>query len=325
METCVYVSAARVCYLYYERGLTQQEIAKELGISRLRVSRILRQSRTDGTVTVSINFRGFFPEMESALRIVHRGVQFVICDPLDGSVDQAKHSIATTAAEYLNAAISPGEKIAIGCGRTLREAADLMSSELPDVEFIPLIGGQAGLGLDVHANSIAERMAEQTGGHAERIFSPALARSAEEREVLAGTPSIAATLEEAAAAQTCLFSVEDPSLSDSTLSLAGYHTQQDIATLREAGAVCDVLSIMFLNAAGELCGQTVSERTVSITAEQFRAIPRKICLAGGHAKHEAVTIALKLGLIDVLVTDADTARHLLDDAGLADDRWMGSV
>lgn len=321
----MFITPARVCYLYYERGLTQQEIAKTLGINRLRVSRILRQARSDGTVTVSINFRGFFPEMEAALRIVHRGVQFVISDPLDGSFEEARHSIAATAAEYLNAALSPNERIAIGCGRTLRETADLMSAHLPDALFIPLIGGQQGLGLDVHANSIAERMAEQTGAQARRVFSPALAANNDERNILAGTPSIAATLDEASAAHTCLFSVEDPTRPDSTLSLAGYHTEEDLDALRAENAVCDVLSIMFLNSKGERCGQGISDRSVSITPEQFRAIPRKVCLAGGRTKHTAIAMALKLNLVDVLITDAETATSLLGAAGLSDEGWLSQT
>ncbi|WP_028708769.1 sugar-binding transcriptional regulator [Propionicicella superfundia] len=316
----MFVTPARVCYLYYERGLTQQQIAAAMGVNRVRVSRMLRQARDDGTVTIGIRYRGFFPEMESALRVLHRGVEFIICDPLDGSFTESKHAIAATAADYLDGALHPTEKVAIGCGRTLRETADLLSATLPGAEFIPLIGGQEDLGLEVHANTIAERMAELTGGRARRIFCPALAKSPEERDLLTRTPSISGTLDEAAKAQTCLYSVEDPTRSDSSLSLAGYHTEHDVATLREAGAACDIQSIVFLNAAGERCGTSVSDRTLSITEDQFRAIPRKICLAGGTAKKAAVSIALAAGFIDVLITDAETALHLLGDEGRADER-----
>lgn len=312
----MFISPARVSYLYYEQGLTQQQIADLFGITRIRVSRILQQGRSEGTVTIKINFAGFFPEMESALRILHRGVQFIVCDPLDGSFEQSMHSIAATAADYLHLALAPDERVAIGWGRTLRETANNLSADLPDAQFIALIGGQASLGLDVHANSIAESMAKRTGGTARRVFSPAVAKTKAERDMLAGTPSIAAVLDAAASAQTCLFSLEDPSRPDSTLSLVGYHSERDIEVLRTAGAACDLLSISFFDAAGERCATSVSDRTVSITEEQFRAFPRKICLAGGRTKHEAINIALKLNLIDVLITDAETARHLIGDDDL---------
>ena len=309
----MFISPARVCYLYHEKGLTQQQIATVLGINRTRVSRILQQGRNEGIVTIKINFRGFYPELEQALRILHRGVKFVICEPLDGSFEETLHSIGATAAEYLDLTLAPDEKVAIGWGRTLRETADNLSARLPEASFVPLIGGQTGVGLDVHANSIAERMAQRTGGYARRIFSPAVAKSREERDLLVNTPSIASALQDAAAAQTCLFSLEDPSHPDSTLGLVGYHSEQDIAVLRDAGAACDLLSISFFDADGTPCAQRVSDRTVSITEEQFRAIPRRICLAGGRTKHEAIAIALRLDLIDVLITDAETATQLIGD------------
>lgn len=312
----MFISPARVCYLYYEKGLTQQQIAGLFGINRVRVSRILQQGRSEGIVNIKINFRGFFPEMESVLRILYRGVQFIVCDPLDGSFEESMHSIAATAADFLQVALAPDERVAVGWGRTLRETAKILSVPLPDAEFIALIGGQAGVGLDVHANSIAERMAKQTGAQAYRIFSPAVAGSKDERDTLVRTPSIATALELAASARTCLFGIEDPSRRDSTLNLVGYHSPDDIEVLRSAGAALDLLGIAFFDAAGDPCGREVSERTVSITEEQFRAFPRKICLAGGRTKHEAISIALKLDLVDVLITDAETATHLIGDENL---------
>lgn len=44
-----------VARLYYEQNKTQNEIAKELGISRPLVSILLTEARTCGIVTISIN------------------------------------------------------------------------------------------------------------------------------------------------------------------------------------------------------------------------------------------------------------------------------
>ena len=44
-----------VARLYYEQNKTQNEIAKELGISRPLVSIMLTEARTCGIVTISIN------------------------------------------------------------------------------------------------------------------------------------------------------------------------------------------------------------------------------------------------------------------------------
>ena len=44
----------KICYLYYFEGQTQQEISSAFGISRFKVSRLLKKARQDGLVTVQI-------------------------------------------------------------------------------------------------------------------------------------------------------------------------------------------------------------------------------------------------------------------------------
>ena len=44
-----------VARLYYEQNMTQNEIAKELGISRPLVSILLTEAKACGIVTISIN------------------------------------------------------------------------------------------------------------------------------------------------------------------------------------------------------------------------------------------------------------------------------
>ncbi|TFH04036.1 MAG: sugar-binding transcriptional regulator, partial [Spirochaetales bacterium] len=42
----------KIAHAYYEAELTQAEIAARFGISRVRVSRLLTQARTDGIVRI---------------------------------------------------------------------------------------------------------------------------------------------------------------------------------------------------------------------------------------------------------------------------------
>ena len=45
---------ARVAWYYYVGGLTQQEIADRLGLTRNRVNRIVGQARADGLVRIEV-------------------------------------------------------------------------------------------------------------------------------------------------------------------------------------------------------------------------------------------------------------------------------
>jgi DNA-binding transcriptional regulator LsrR (DeoR family) len=44
----------RVAWLYYMEGLTQDQIANELGLTRTRVLRMLAAARQDGTVQIRV-------------------------------------------------------------------------------------------------------------------------------------------------------------------------------------------------------------------------------------------------------------------------------
>ena len=60
---------ARVARMYYERELTQQQIADQLGLSQARVSRLLKESADRGIVrSVVVLPDGVHTELEEALQ-----------------------------------------------------------------------------------------------------------------------------------------------------------------------------------------------------------------------------------------------------------------
>ena len=45
----------KVCYLYYREEKTQEEISSLLGVSRFKISRVLKEARRRGLVSININ------------------------------------------------------------------------------------------------------------------------------------------------------------------------------------------------------------------------------------------------------------------------------
>ena len=45
----------KACLLYYEENKTQEEISGLLGVSRYKISRILRDAKRKGIVTIHVN------------------------------------------------------------------------------------------------------------------------------------------------------------------------------------------------------------------------------------------------------------------------------
>lgn len=46
----------KIAQLYYEQDMTQAQIARELGIYRTTISRLLKRGRDQGIVTIAINY-----------------------------------------------------------------------------------------------------------------------------------------------------------------------------------------------------------------------------------------------------------------------------
>ena len=70
------------------------------------------------------------------------------------------------------------------------------------------------------------------------------------------------------------------------------------------------ISYRFYDKDGKPVETPLNDRVIGITLEDLRKTDRVMALAGGESKTRAIAGALKLGVIDVLVTDKFTAARL---------------
>lgn len=305
-------SLPRICFLYYEQGLTQQQISARLNMSRIKVSRLLKQARDEGIVRFRIKFSGYFPDLEQQLEEQYSNVQFRITSSIDGTDATTIESLGATCAEFLSERLQGDDIVAVGWGRTLMATANHLEAATPDVTFVPIIGGHSAVGMHMHANSVAAAMARNAAAKSLSILAPALANSVQERDTLIATPVVGDVISTAKHASMCVFSVGSPSYERSAMGAAHYHSEEDASLLIQNSAVCDVASISYFDAAGQQVGNEISARAVSLSEDELRAIPQRICVAGGAPKHEALRVAIKLGLPTVVITDEVAARALLE-------------
>ena len=84
----------------------------------------------------------------------------------------------------------------------------------------------------------------------------------------------------------------------------------DVAAYAAAGAVGDMLGHWF-GARGQVIQGSASDRSVSLSLEELRALPNVVGVAAGAEKVEAIRGAIAGRYLDVLVTDEPTAQALL--------------
>lgn len=155
----------RVAYYYYKAGLTQEDIAKRMNMSRQRVNRIVSACVDLGIVKITIqNLDKSNLELETALEQKYNltGVRIV-----NNIVEEnIVRELGIAAGTYLQSVLKKGDIIGVTRGRTTAAMADhwTPSSPLPqDLTVTQLIGNARESDISTGVNGIVYRLAEKLG------------------------------------------------------------------------------------------------------------------------------------------------------------------
>lgn len=302
----------RAARLHYEYGLTHQDTAAALGISRVKVTRLLKQARQAGIVRITVvSDMSPFAELEDQLATA-TGLREAVVVPGAASSGVTREKLARGAASYLERVIRDGMVVAVGLSRTIAEMPSWLASPRPTrATFVSLagamrIGGQ-GSGNPYQA---ADALAAAFGGSAEHLHSPVIVASREVAEQLRTDPDIAETLQRAAAADIAFVGLGGRD--DRVGFSQGVHVSRDEwAKLLDDGMVGDIGG-RFFDRHGLQMDHDLNHRIIGLDLDQFIKIPVRVIAAAGPSKVDAIRAALAGHLPNVLVTDLDTARALLE-------------
>jgi DNA-binding transcriptional regulator LsrR (DeoR family) len=303
---------ARVAWLYYIDDLTQKEIALRFNMSRVKVTRLLKKAREKGMVEIRIaKVRTSHLPLERSLRL-----EFDLSDamviPTSVRAEDLRPALGEAAAAYLNRVLRSGALVGLGMGRTLAEIPKYMGPrENGTCHFIEMVGG-IGRGLGFDSYKVSSLLADRCGGEVEHVYTPVIVETAAARRTLLSDPQIQSVLDRATRSDLALVSVGTVDL-DSFLFQAGYCDEAGIEALQERGAVGDVLG-RFFDIQGQPVPSPVEDRLIGLSLDELKRIQMVICVAGGSPKVGSILGALQGGYVDVLITDEETARAILESA-----------
>jgi DNA-binding transcriptional regulator LsrR (DeoR family) len=304
---------SKVSTLYYLRDQTQQEIAERIGLSRPAVSRLLRDAQTQGIVQITISPpQGLHLELES--RLEERfglAVVRVVSVETGTSGDLLRRQIGGAAAGFLARSVHPGETIGLAWGTTLSAMVQSMAPlATENVHVVQTLGGIGPPAAEAYAAELVRRLAQLLGASPILFPTPGVVATPEVRDVLRNDPHVQAALRHFDALDTVYVGIgaigTNPVLNDGHSLLPGTHDE-----LVAAGAVGDI-ALRFFDAEGNPVRSSLDDRILGITTEQLRKVPRVVAVAGGADKVEAIRAALKSKIVDVLITDHDTAQALVE-------------
>jgi DNA-binding transcriptional regulator LsrR (DeoR family) len=286
------VVMAHLCRLYYVRDLTQQQIAERVGMSRFKVARLLDQARAEGIVQFEIQelvavddalSRGLEDAFELSLAVVVRA---------GGDVG----AIARAAAAWLPDMVHDGEPVGVAWGTTLQRIVALLPHrDRAAGPIVQICGAIPGLEPGTGPIELALRFAERLGGPVYSLPAPALPNRAV-RDGLLADAAVRPTVDLFDRVEFALVGIGAGSnLPDAPDHAAGH------------------LLVHVFDEQGRFLESEAADRAVALSLEQLQR-PRVVAVAGGEGKERAILGALRTGVIDVLITDAECARFALEAA-----------
>lgn len=302
----------KVCDLYYNQDLGQREIAAIMNLSRPTVSRLLSNARERGIVRIilaDLTGRNHF-DLEQQLEKKYGLKEAILTESYDDR-ELLQNELGRMAAQYLERILKDGYSVGVSMGTTLAHIIPHITADyLRDLTFIPLVGGIGEASTELYSNFLAESMAKAFGGISLALHAPAMVSRMQAKNELLQEESIARVLARTDDLQVALSGIGAPDES-STIIAAGYFSREMVEDLHRHH-ICGDICMRYFDQYGNLALYEHNQRVIGINIESLRRVPWSIGVAGGIKKANAIKGALAGRYINVLITDIDCAKLLLD-------------
>jgi len=312
-EPTVQDEAARAGWLYYVAGMTQDQIATEMGVSRQRAQRLVSRAMADGLIQVRLNHRiGACMDLERALRDRYGLTRCRVLPGLGPGADPVP-GIASAAAAELERFLRMPDPLVIGfgTGRALRGLVDAMEPlEAPQHRLVSLIGNIAPDG-SASFFDVVMRISDKVRAPHYPMLVPVVSPDESLRAAFHALPPVQRVLELARTADVLFVGVGQMS-NDAPLHTDGFVSSEELAQMRAAGAAGEVAGWVF-DSEGRYLDFGINTRTGGVRVEPGLERPA-IGIAAGATKVPAIRGALKSRILNGLITDSATAEALLAPA-----------
>ena len=329
----------KVAQLYHLHGLNQDQIGRQLGVSRSKVSRMLKEARERGLVEISIHHPARFSlDLERQLE-AELGLREAVVVNAGGVMGrQTLASVAGAASDYLLRVLQPGDVLGVSGGETIALTAQVMpAGAVEDVSVVQLGSALAFLGEGAAYSSaeVSLQVAQKLGSVDRLVLIPvpslldtetirdALLRDTGVRRGMALLASCTVALVGIGSLETVARAPEGTrSSGDAATDQSGgwsrrrYRrplvpvTDDEVTELRHVGAVGEICA-RFFDVEGRPCVTSLDRRMVALELSQLRAVPLVIGAAFGRQKAAAILGAVRGGYVKTLVTDDVTATEVL--------------
>lgn len=316
VEDLEYDLLAEVASLYYEMDLSQSEIGERLGLSRVKIYRLLKKAKEAQVVQITINWPiardGGLEEALCSYFSLDRALVLKSAPQDFGPTGDGigLRRLGQMAARHLATTLQDGMTLAVCLGRSSYEVINAFRPiTQARVNVAQAMGSIPTAIPDLDSAALAQQLARKLGGQILLLSSPLFVNSPEAAELLRAQPTIERTLNAARNANIALVGIGGINAETSHYIDAQLMTAAQLRQLEAEGAVGEIGG-KFIRESGELHPCTINQCMIGLTLDELRRVPNTIAVAAGTAKVRAILGALRSGVLNALCTDQQTAAEL---------------
>jgi deoxyribonucleoside regulator len=302
-KTLQIFEAARLCY---EMGLSQREVAQDLGVSPATLTRLLKKARALGIVKFTVQPpEDYSRDSDTLARRLEEtlSLEEAVVVPSSLRPEVVRKELGFAAARWISGQLKPGTRIGFSGGRSVAEIIPFLKKIADGVEVVQLMGGVSPTEIDIQADVIARNAASRLGGTCHVIHGPAIFPSEKELLQLLKNRIVADVVNR---------------FDELDISVVGFIKETEAKVLSESACVADICG-HFFNRQGEECDAVLAKRILGIRLSQLARIPKVCAVAAGNDKIAGIIAACRSGVPKVLVTDTETAEGIVAALGDGDD------
>lgn len=300
--------AATAAHRFHVLGHAKVEIAKELGMSRFAVARLLDAAAEQGLVRIEVTAGDDLDHRASADLAATYGLRRALVAPPGGPAGRTR--VAELTAKLLTEVVSADDVLGLAWSRTINEAVDALTT-LPPCTVVQLCGAYSlPWRSDTSAETVA-RVGALCGGPTFPIYAPLVLPDDQTARTLREQPGVADAFGRFADLTVAVVSVGAWSPEHSTVH--DVLEPGERAALGELGVAGEVVGLPF-DETGRVLDVDLARRVLAIDGAALRAVDEVVVLVADPARARAADAVLRSGLPTTLVTDAATAAALQETA-----------
>jgi lsr operon transcriptional repressor len=298
---------AIAAWLYYEEKKTHEEIAGELKMSRVAVTRLLQKAREQGIVKFSITRALPYPYLLSREIVNKYHLRDVVIVQSGGDENSTMNALGKAGAQFLRQNLFDGCKLGMAWSKCVSSiASHLQPPEKPlHLKVHELAGTYLMQGVSY---GISWKVSEILKAPLVSLPVPVVVTSWEARQAILNEKNIQDAL--TAAQEVDIAFVGIGSIQNAgTIVQTGFMKEEERQRLADSGVTGEIL-MRFFDEEGRHVPTELDQRVIGIQWEDLGRIPHVVAMSAGAQKAGAVHAALKSGVIHSLITDTETAQKL---------------